>query len=316
MALINKVEPRQSNRWRRIRGRSAQGNKWTVYLFLAPAAVYLVLFQGVPLAQELYLSFTRTSLLNPTRHTWVGLENYSEIFSDPEFFHTLTTTLVYVVVCVLGAVGGGLGVALLLNSKFRGRGIARALMTVPWAAPGVAVALIATWMLNAQYGIVNRVLSEVGLGAPDGQILTSTAFALPAILITTLWQLFPFPAIVLLAALQAVPKELTEAAAVDGASRWWTFRAATWPIIRPTVAVLALLMAIWSIRRFELIWLMTRGGPDGSTRTIVIDLYAKAFDARDLGMAAAIGVVGVIISLLLVTANLILTRRAEKEDAR
>lgn len=316
MALINKVESRQATGWRRLSGRSAQGSKWTPYLFLAPAAVYLVLFQGVPLVQELYLSFTRTSLLNPNRNTWVGLENYGEIFTDPQFLRTLTTTLVYVIVCVLGAVGAGLGVALLLNSKFPGRGIARALVTVPWAAPGVAVALIAAWMMNAQYGIVNRALEAVGLGIPDGQILTSTTFALPAILITTLWQLFPFPAIVLLAALQAVPKELTEAAAVDGASRWWTFKAATWPIIRPTVGVLALLMAIWSIRRFELIWLMTRGGPDGSTRTIVIDLYTKAFDARDLGMAAAIGMVGVIISLLLVTASLILNRHAEKEEAR
>lgn len=315
MTLTDKAEPGQS---KRLRGRSfgsAQGSRWTPYLFLAPAAVYLILFQGIPLLQELYLSFTHTSLLNPNRNLWVGIGNYREIFTDPVFLRTLTTTLVYVVVCVFGAVGAGLGVALLMNSKFRGRGIARALMTVPWAAPGVAVALIASWMMNAQYGVVNRVLTSVGLGVPDGQILTSPTFALPAILITTLWQLFPFPAIVLLAALQGVPKELTEAAAVDGASRWWTFRAATWPIIRPTVGMLALLMAIWSIRRFELIWLMTRGGPDGSTRTIVIDLYAKAFDGRDLGMAAAIGMVGVIISLLLVTASLILNRRAEGANA-
>src|SRR5690606_15086419 len=144
------------------------------------------------------------------------------------------------------------------------------------------VALIATWMLNPQYGVVNRVLSAVGLAVPDGQILTNPDLALPAILVTTLWQLFPFPAIVLLAALQAVPRELVEAASVDGASRWWTFRVVTWPTIRPTVALLAPLMGIWSSRRFELIWLMTRGGPEGATRTIVIDLSARAFYAQHL----------------------------------
>jgi multiple sugar transport system permease protein len=288
----------------------------TPYLFLAPAVIYLALFQAFPLLQELILSFTETSLLNPSNKEWVGLENFRTIFGDPEFLRTLTTTLVYVTVCVFGAVGAGLGCALLLNGSFRGRGVARALITVPWAAPGVAVALIATWMLNAQYGIVNRFLSAIGQGVPDGQILTSTTLALPAILVTTLWQLFPFPAIVLLAALQAVPEELTEASAMDGASRWWTFRVVTWPTIRPTVALLALLMAIWSIRRFELIWLMTRGGPDGATRTIVIDLYSRAFEAQDLGMAAAIGMVGVTISLLLVMASLSLSRHADKENVR
>lgn len=306
----------RSRGWRALAGSGSQGSRWTPYLFLAPAAIYLVVFQAIPLLQELYLSFTRTSLLNPSRNEWVGLDNYAAIFEDPEFLRTLMTTLIYVVVCVVGAVGLGLACALLLNGDFRGRGVARALITVPWAAPGVAVALIATWMLNPQYGIVNRALSAVGLAVEDGQILTNPDLALPAILVTTLWQLFPFPAIVLLAALQSVPKELVEAAAVDGATRRWTFRVVTWPTIRPTVALLALLMGIWSIRRFELIWLMTRGGPSGSTRTIVIDLYSRAFEAQDLGKAAAIGMVGVVISLVLVGTNAVLARRAERESAR
>ena len=298
----------------RRRGRSARRSRWIPYLFLALPVAYLAVFQIVPLLQELRLSFTRTSLLNPGNNTWVGLDNFLAIVADPEFIRTLTTTLIYVVVCVVGAIGIGMGTALLLNANFRGRGVARALVTVPWAAPGVAVALIATWMTNAQYGIINRALEAVGLGVPNGQILASSTFALPAVLITTVWQLFPFPTIVLLAALQSVPKESTEAAMIDGAGRWWTFRAATWPVIKPTVALLAVLMAIWSIRRFELIWLMTKGGPLGSTRTIVIDLYSRAFESNDVGMAAAIGMVGVVISLLLVTGSLLLNRRAEKED--
>ncbi|MFC3499463.1 carbohydrate ABC transporter permease [Micromonospora krabiensis] len=295
---------------------SPLGSKWTPYLFLAPAAVFILVFQAVPLAQEVYLSFTRTTLLNPTRSEWVGLENFNRIFGDPDFHRTLLITFVYVIACVVGAVGSGLAVALLLNRGFRGRGVARALITVPWAAPGIAVALIATWMLNAQYGIVNRFLDAVGLGVPGGAILDSPRYALPAVLATTIWQLFPFTSVVLLSALQAVPQELNEAATVDGAGRWDAFRAVTWQVIKPTVGLLALLMTIWSLRRFELIWLMTKGGPVGATETLVIDLYSQAFDSKELGSAAAIGMVGVVISLIVITGSRLVARAAEKEDVR
>ncbi|MFD6754514.1 carbohydrate ABC transporter permease [Micromonospora gifhornensis] len=303
----------------RRRGRrrpSPQGSRWTPYLFLAPAALFIFVFQAVPLAQEVFLSFTRTTLLNPTESTWVGLENFVRIFGDEDFHRTLVTTVVYVVACVVGAVGAGLAVALLLNRGFRGRGWARALVTVPWAAPGIAVALIATWMLNPQYGIVNRFLEAIGLGVPGGAILDSPRYALPAILATTIWQLFPFTSVVLLSALQSVPQDLTEAAMVDGAGRWSAFRAVTWQVIKPTVGLLALLMTIWSLRRFELIWLMTKGGPVGATETLVIDLYSQAFDSKELGSAAAIGMVGVVISLIVIAGSRFVARAAEKEDTR
>lgn len=302
--------PRSGTRPRR----SPLGSRWTPYLFLAPAALFILIFQAIPLAQEVYLSFTRTTLLNPTRSTWVGLDNYARIFTDANFHRTLLTTVVYVVACVVGAVGSGLAVALLLNNAFRGRGVARALITVPWAAPGIAVALIATWMFNSQYGIANRFLNAVGLGLPGGSILDSPRYALPAVLVTTIWQLFPFTSVVLLSALQAVPQDLTEAATVDGAGRWWTFRAVTWQVIKPAVGLLALLMTIWSLRRFELIWLMTKGGPVGATETLVIDLYAQAFDTKELGRAAAIGMVGVIISFIVITGSRLVARAVEKGE--
>ncbi|MEV4498138.1 sugar ABC transporter permease [Micromonospora arborensis] len=295
---------------------SPLGSKWTPYLFLAPAALFILVFQAVPLLQEVYLSFTRTRLLNPTKSEWVGLDNFNRIFGDPEFHRTLLITIVYVITCVVVAIGAGLVVALLLNKKFRGRGVARALVTVPWAAPGIAVALIATWMLNAQYGIVNRFLDAVGLGVPGGSILDSPRYALPAVLATTIWQLFPFTSVVLLSALQSVPQDLNEAATVDGAGRWATFRAVTWQVIKPTVGLLALLMTIWSLRRFELIWLMTKGGPVGATETLVIDLYSQAFDSKELGSAAAIGMVGVVISLIVIIGSRLVARAVEKGDVR
>lgn len=296
----------------RRRRRSPLGSKWTPYLFLLPAAVYLLLFQAIPLVQEIYLSFTRTTLLNPTRSEWVGLQNFIEIFGDPEFHRTLGVTAVYVVACVVGALTVGLLVALLLNGRFPGRGVARALITVPWAAPGIATALIAVWMLNPQYGIITRLLRAIGVPVSGGGVLDDPALALPAILITTIWQLFPFVCVVILSALQSVPAELVEAAEMDGAGRLWTFRVVTWPVLKPTVALLALLMTIWSLRRFELIWLMTRGGPLGTTRTLVIDLYSQAFEGQRLGTAAAIGMVGVIVSLIVIAGGRFVSRAAER----
>ncbi|MGC4866039.1 carbohydrate ABC transporter permease [Micromonospora sp. DT53] len=308
--------PKTTTPGRPRRRSSPLGSKWTPYLFLAPAALFILVFQAVPLVQEVYLSFTRTRLLNPTRSEWVGLDNFNRIFGDSEFHRTLLITVVYVITCVVVAIGAGLVVALLLNGKFRGRGVARALVTVPWAAPGIAVALIATWMLNAQYGIVNRFLDAVGLGVPGGAILDSSRYALPAVLATTIWQLFPFTSVVLLSALQSVPQDLNEAATVDGAGRWATFRAVTWQVIKPTVGLLALLMTIWSLRRFELIWLMTKGGPVGATETLVIDLYSQAFDSKELGSAAAIGMVGVVISLIVIIGSRLVARAVEKGDVR
>jgi multiple sugar transport system permease protein len=299
---------------RRRSRRSPLGSKWTPYFFLVPAVAYITLFQLVPLIQEIYLSFTRTSLLNPSMNVWVGLDNYIDTFQSETFQQTLLVTLVYVVVCVAGSVGIGLLVALLLNSRFPGRGIARALVTIPWAAPGIAVAVIAVWMLNAQYGVLSRLLTGLGVNVGEGGVLDDPNLALPAILITTVWQLFPFTAVVLLSALQSVPDELVEAAHVDGAGRWWTFRVVTWPVIRPTIGLIAVLMAIWSIRRFELIWLMTRGGPLGTTRTLVIDLYSKAFDSKQLGTAAAIGMVGIVISLIIVVGGRLVANAAERNS--
>ncbi|WP_210507638.1 carbohydrate ABC transporter permease [Naasia sp. SYSU D00057] len=289
-------------------------SRWTPYLFLAPAALYILVFQGLPLLQEVWLSFTRTTLLNPTRSVWVGAENYLDIFTDPSFRQTLVTTLVYVVACVAGSVGLGLLVALLLNGRFPGRGVARALVTVPWAAPGIAVALIATWMFNAQYGILTKALQAVGIDPGASGVLDNPSLALIAVLATTIWQLVPFVAVVLLSALQSVPQELVEAAQVDGAGRWTVFREVTFQVLKPTIGLVAVLMTIWSLRRFELIWLMTRGGPLGTTRTLVIDLYAEAFDAKQLGVAAAIGMVGIVISLIVIVGSRFVARAAERQS--
>ena len=289
-----------------------EGSRWTPYLFIAPVVLYLLLFQGYPLIQQLMLSFTSTSLLSPRDNVFVGLDNYRDLLGTSDFHNTILITAIYTVACVVLSIGLGLAAALLLDRPFRGRGIARAAVTIPWAAPPVAVALIFTWMFNAQYGIFTHVQRVLGLATANENWLDDPSLALPAILLTTIWQIFPFASVVILAALQGVSGELREAAVIDGADRLSVFKAVVWPTIQPTVALLALFITIWSLRRFDLIWLMTQGGPIGATSTLVIELYRQGFVYRELGLAAAVGVIGLTIALVVTLVYFRVTQRAEK----
>lgn len=290
---------------------TARRARWTPYLFILPAVAYLALFQGIPLLKELALSFTNATLLSPDNAQYIGLENYEYLLSDNAIHHVFYITALYTVACVVLSISLGLAAALLLDRAFTGRGIARALVTIPWAAPPVAVALIFIWIYNGQYGIFQHFLLWLGLEGGAGSWLDSPSLALPAILMTTVWQIFPFSSVVLLAALQGVPDELREAAIIDKADRLNSFKAVVWPVIRPTVALLALFITIWSLRRFDLIWLMTQGGPVGSTNTLVIELYRNAFVNFDLGSAAALGMIGVCIALAITMVYAISIRRAD-----
>jgi multiple sugar transport system permease protein len=280
------------------------------YVFFAPVFLYLLFLDFIPLLQELYLSFTSTSLLSPRQHTWVGLDNYIELFRTPDFINAIAVTVIYTVACVVLAISIGLVSALLLDSPFLGRAVARTLVTLPWAAPPVAVALIFTWIYNAQYGVFNFAQRLLGFDGFENWLDTPSR-ALAAILIATIWQIFPFSSVVILAALQGVPSDLREAAAIDGAGPITTFRAVVWPTIQPTIMVLALFLTIWSLRRFDLIWLLTQGGPIGATNTLVIELYRKAFVYRDLGAGAAVGMIGLSIALVVTVVHYRLSRRLE-----
>lgn len=291
-----------------------EGNLLMPYLLVLPAAIYLATFQLYPLLQELWLSFTSTSLLASNNRTWIGLENYVELFSDSEFRSSILVTLVYTVVCVVSAIVLGLLSALLLDAPFRGRGMARALVTIPWAAPPVAVALVAIWIYNAQYGVFGHVLRSLGFEAGKVNWLDTPSLALAAVLLTTVWQIFPFASVVLLAALQGVSHEQREAAIIDGADRLSVFKAVTWPTIRPSVMLLALFSTIWALRRFDLVWLLTQGGPIGATNTLVIDVYRRAFVNQQLGQAAAVGMVGVALALIVTTIYFRYTAKIEKAE--
>ncbi|MFD9948093.1 carbohydrate ABC transporter permease [Nonomuraea sp. NPDC059023] len=279
------------------------------YLLIAGAAVYLVLLTAAPLLNGLWLSVTDAKLLNPTAGEFIGFEHYANLLGEPGFYHSLVVTLVYSAATVAGSLLLGTLAAVLLNRTFPGRTAARTILTMPWAVPTVAVALIFVWIYNNDSGVLNRGVRALGF---DGQgWLTDTTWALTAVTVASIWKVFPFVMLVVLAALQSVPDELYESARVDGADPVNTFRDIVFPFLTPTLRIVALLMTIWSLRRFDIIWLLTQGGPVEATNTVVISVYRESFLNSDLGLSAALGTVGLLLAALVTVAHFLLDRREE-----
>ncbi len=289
--------------------------RWRPYLFVSPVFLYLLVFQVYPVFREIQISFTDVSLLKPLAGDWVGLDNYIDILSSARFYQMLQVTLIYTVGSVVGTIAVALLAALFMNRPFVGIGVVRAMITIPWAAPDVAIVLIFVWMFNNQYGIVNYFLSQVGIIQTYQRWLDNPANAMPVVLFITIWKIFPFSALVLLAALQSIPEELFEAARVDGADQLNVFKNVMLPWISPTMAIVTLLVTIWSLRRFSIVWLLTQGGPVLTTNTLVIDVYRESFKNLHLGYGAAIGVIGLVISLMATGIYFFLTQRKEAEES-
>lgn len=283
------------------------------YLFIAPAVLYLLVFTVYPLITGITLSFTATKLVNPDGGRAVGMENYEYLVSSDKFWASVATTLLYTAFTVIFAVSLGVVAALILNTPFLGRPVIRAIATIPWAIPTVAAALIFVWMYNNELGVINQGTQALGFGQQGW--LIDPNLGLLAVTLATIWKVFPLVMLVMLASLQSVPQELREATWMDGATRWQSFKAVTLPHIMPSIRVMALLMTIWSIRRFEIIFLITGGGPLDATNTLVVNVYRTAFQDQNLGRAAAIGVLGLVLSLLVTLIYFLVERHQEKRDA-
>lgn len=280
------------------------------YAFIVPPAAYLLVFMFWPLGKQVYMSLTRTRLTNPNHNTFIGFRNYERLFDNAEFYSVLKITLVYSVSAVVIGVAVGLVAALALNRPFRGRTLVRGVLLCGWAVPNVAAALIWLWIFNERSGILNMVVTSLGLERISW--LTSTEMALPSVVLVTVWQVAPFVMLVMLAALQSVPEEVKEAAVVDGADTFSVFKAVTLPHILPTLQLVSLLVMVWSIRRFDIIYLLTGGGPIGSTSTLVVQLRQVAFENYDLGLSSAYGVVGLVLALIVAAIHALFNARRQK----
>jgi len=277
------------------------------YAFVAVPLGYLGVFMLWPLGRQMWMSFTNTRLMNPNQGDFIGLENYQELFRDPQFYTSLNVTILYTLLTVVFGVVLGTISALAIDRPFKGRTIVRAILLFGWAVPNVAATLIWLWIYNGPSGIANEITQALGFGRI--QWLTSLDWALPSIMIVTVWQVAPFVMLVMLAALQSVPTEVREAARIDGADALNVFRNVTLPHILPTMQLISLLVAVWSIRRFEIIYLLTGGGPIGSTSTLVVQLRLTAFEDYDLGLASAYGAVGLALAMVVALIHFLFERR-------
>lgn len=232
------------------------------------------------------MSFTRWSLLDTP--VFVGLQNYIRLFNDQYFWKAVGNTFYYTVLVTIELVILGLLLALLLNQRIRGRVIGRIFVIMPYVISSAAAGVVWKWMYNQNFGIINSYLRELGL--PIMGFLTSVTQAMPSIVLMNAWWSVGFNTIIFLAALQGIPEELYQAAMVDGANGWQIFRHITVPLLRPIILYATVLCAANSFQMFDEAYMMTQGGPVGSTVTLVYKTYNTAFEAFRFGDAAALSV--------------------------
>ncbi len=281
------------------------------YLLLTPAVALLALLILYPLVLALVLSLTPGRFLNPaTARPGLSLEHYERVLFSMQTWGDLLRSFLYVFGSIAPAFLTGLGLALLFRQAFRGRRWLRTTVLLPWAVPGVAASMVFLWMFDASFGIVNKILLGLGLLVSPIAWLADTRTALAAVIVPTAWKLFPLFTMVFMAALQAIPLELYEAAKVDGASSRAQFRYVTWPGLRVPAYIVTLIAFLGVFREFDFIFPLTSGGPGRTTMTLAIDIYLQAFQYSDLGYAAALG----IFSLVVATIAVLVTTRAMRRS--
>lgn len=281
------------------------------YALTAPAMILFAAIILYPLAQALWYGFTNQSLLT-AQGSFVGFNNITDRLTAPEFWRVVGQTFVF----VAGTTGGSfllaLAMALALNAPIRAVAFWRSALLIPWLLPGVVVSMLWAWILNTNYGLLNGVIALLG-GDGTTNWLNSPVFAMIGVVLAKVWTTFPWMAVLLLAALQAVPEEVHDASAVDGARGWKKQWYVILPQIKPAIALALLLEGIWGFQHFEIPYVMTGGGPVGSTTTLSVDVYKSAFERFDLGEAGSVGVLWSALMAGLVIAYLVYTIKQERE---
>lgn len=266
-----------------IENRGWRATGWLL-LFLLPGLGGLLVFTIMPILASFVLAFYSWDLLTPPQ--FVGLQNYADLLRDKEFWAALLHTLTFIAGYLPLVVFFGLGMALAMNTAMRGIGLLRTLFFFPVVSSWVAVALLWSWLFNPKYGLVNYLLSLIGITGPGW--LFDPAWAMPAIIITSVWKDVGFVLVLFLGGLQAIPADYAEAAALDGAGRADQLRYITLPLLAPTTFFVLIISLISSFQVFDQVWVMTEGGPAGATSVLVERIVRHAFSYGEMGYAAAL----------------------------
>ncbi|EAW39048.1 carbohydrate ABC transporter permease [Lyngbya sp. PCC 8106] len=280
----------------------AQQEKQTGWLLILPALLVLALVFIYPIARAFWLSFFSENLGTQLEPIFSGFYNYYRLLGDGRFWQSLWNTSVFTVISITIELVLGMGIALVLNQSFRGRGFVRTSALIPWALPTAVMGLAWAWIFNGQYGVVNDLLQRLGLMETSITWLGDPTRAMFALIVAEVWKTTPFISILLLAGLQSISVDLYEAHSIDGATPIQSFRQITLPLLMPQIIIALLFRFAQAFGVFDLIQVMTGGGPGGSTETVSIYIYATVRRYLDFGYGAALVVVTF---LLLVTAVVI-----------
>jgi multiple sugar transport system permease protein len=268
-----------------------------------PSLIPILVLSVAPIVVGIFLAFTDARLVRHPDYAFAGIDNFTKLVGNDLFWDSLRIGMIWTVGVTVLQLAAAMGLALLLNSGLRLQGLTRVLALVPWAMPPVVVAIMWQMIYSANGGPLNAFLGGVGL-PDDINWLGDFSFALPAVIVVGVWVGMPQTTVTLLAGLQQIPAELHEAAAMDGAGAWRRFTAVTWPSLRPIVTSITSLNFIWNFNSFSLVYVLTAGGPGGKTMVPVLFVYLEAFKNREIGYAAAMGLVLVLVVVLILAVYL------------
>jgi len=277
--------------------------------FVAPAALVIILVVLIPLGRALWMSLFDIRLTRPGLEPFVGLGNYLEQLTSGDFWAATWRALYFTVVSTALELGFGMGLALLMDQPLRWRWLLRTLVILPWALPTIVNALMWRWIDNAEYGALNALLTQTGVLHAYQPWLSDSDLAMWMVIVADVWKLTPLVAILLLAGLQSIDREVVEVARVDGAGPWQVFRHILLPLVTPVILILLVLRTMEAFKVFDLIWIMTHGGPANSTQTIAIYAYQTAYQGFDFGRGAALGYLIALVIMVLAAVYLRLLGR-------
>jgi multiple sugar transport system permease protein len=288
-------------------GRLGMPSPWVL---VAPMLIVIVATVGYPIVLTLWLAFTDARLIGGVGGAkFVGFENFAYVLTDSDFLAATGRTVYFTVVSVGAEAILGVLVALLLNERFHGRTFCRALLVLPWALPTIVNAIMWRLIYQPDFGVLNALLTQTGLIEAYRSWLGSTDSAMNAVIIADVWKNYPLVALIVLAALQGAPTELYQAATLDGANAWHRFRVVTWPVIAPPLLVALVLRSIEALKVFDIVYVMTRGGPASATKTMSFFVYEESFRFNRVGSGASYALVVVLICMVFVMFYVRLMRR-------
>jgi multiple sugar transport system permease protein len=278
------------------------------YLLVAPAVLWRLAVAIYPFMNTIYQSFTNNSPLAGVPR-FIGLDNFARMFHDPVVMQSLSFTFIFTAASTLIQLVYAMGIALLLNRKFRARGLVRAVNLLPWAMPAIVIATASQWMFNSQYGMIDDLIVRVLPFRPIW--LADPTLARMVVILLDVWKNAPWASIIILAGLQNVPSELYEAARVDGASSWRTFRSVVLPMLAPLIFTLLIFISTYRILTFDLVYGLTQGGPGNATTLLSYQIYQLAFTGLYYGYGSAVAVFAFLMVLALCLIFFLFMRRSE-----